>query len=96
MTILARRSFLAGLGSFLIAAPAIVHAGNLMPVKAILEFEKLPFQYEYLHAQIGLGYAITRKAIIQNLYGNLYSDTNEMNWAALLRSTSIPMPLINR
>ena len=30
---IARRSFLAGLGS-LLAAPAIVHAGNLMPVKA--------------------------------------------------------------
>ncbi len=29
-----RRKFLTGLGS-LLAAPAIVHAGNLMPVKAI-------------------------------------------------------------
>ena len=33
--ILARRSFLAGLGS-LLAAPAIVHAGNLMPVKRVI------------------------------------------------------------
>ena len=32
--IIRRRSFLAGLGSML-AAPAIVHAGNLMPVKAL-------------------------------------------------------------
>lgn len=32
--ILARRSFLAGLGS-LLAAPAIVHAGNIMPVRSI-------------------------------------------------------------
>lgn len=31
---IARRSFLTGLVS-LIAAPAIVHAGNLMPVKAL-------------------------------------------------------------
>jgi hypothetical protein len=29
-----RRSFLSGLGSML-AAPAIVHAGNLMPVRAV-------------------------------------------------------------
>lgn len=32
--ILARRSFIAGLAT-LIAAPAIVHAGNLMPVRAL-------------------------------------------------------------
>lgn len=31
---IARRSFLSGLAS-LIAAPAIVHAGNLMPVRAV-------------------------------------------------------------
>lgn len=33
--IMPRRNFLRGLGSLLIAAPAIVHAGNLMPVKSI-------------------------------------------------------------
>lgn len=32
--ILGRRKFLAGLGAML-AAPAIVHAGNLMPIKAL-------------------------------------------------------------
>ena len=32
MTLIARRGFLAGLASML-AAPAIVHAGNLMPIK---------------------------------------------------------------
>lgn len=32
--ILARRSFLVGLGSML-AAPAIVHAGNIMPIKGV-------------------------------------------------------------
>lgn len=31
---IARRKFLIGLGSML-AAPAIVHAGNLMPIKAL-------------------------------------------------------------
>lgn len=34
---IARRSFLTGLAS-LIAAPAIVHAGNLMPVKALTDY----------------------------------------------------------
>jgi hypothetical protein len=31
---LPRRSFLRGVGSLFIAAPAIVHAANIMPVKA--------------------------------------------------------------
>jgi len=30
-----RRGFLTGLGAFILAAPAIVHAGNLMPVKVV-------------------------------------------------------------
>jgi hypothetical protein len=29
-----RRSFLRGIGSLLVAAPAIVHAANIMPIKA--------------------------------------------------------------
>lgn len=33
--LLARRSFLAGLGAALVAAPAIVHARNIMPVRVI-------------------------------------------------------------
>jgi hypothetical protein len=33
--LLQRRSFLTGLGASLIASPAIVRAGSLMPVKAI-------------------------------------------------------------
>lgn len=33
--IMPRRGFLRGLGSLIIAAPAIVHASNLMPVKSL-------------------------------------------------------------
>ena len=93
-----RRSFLAGLGSFLVAAPAIVRAQNLMPVKAILEFEELPFAYQYLHSQIALGYAITRQAIVQNLYGDFpfntkVVETTAIDWSGLLRDTTIPSPL---
>lgn len=36
---IARRSFLAGLGAML-ATPAIVHAGNLMPVRSIERFTR--------------------------------------------------------
>lgn len=46
-----RRSFLFGAGASLIAAPAIVRAASLMPVKKIWwgRFEPLPFiQYEVM------------------------------------------------
>ena len=94
-----RRTFLTGLISFAVAAPAIVKAVNLMPVKAILDFEELPFQYQFLYNEIALGYAITREAIDRNLYGKAFGDnakiteTNEINWASLLRGTEIQTPL---
>lgn len=43
--LIGRRGFLAGLGSML-AAPAIVHAGNLMPVRSIERFILPAFGYE--------------------------------------------------
>jgi hypothetical protein len=40
-----RRGFLTGLGAVLVAAPAIVRAGSLMPVKAMIETSELqPYQ----------------------------------------------------
>lgn len=93
-----RRSFITGFASFLVAAPAIVKAANIMPVKAILEFEKLPFQYQAIHTQIALGYTITRKAIDNALYGATFpvdakiAEYAEINWARLLRDTNIPLP----
>jgi hypothetical protein len=40
--ITSRRSFLTGLGSALITAPAIVHAGSLMPVRAWVDGDFIP------------------------------------------------------
>lgn len=68
-----RRKFLVGLGS-LLAAPAIVHAGNLMPVKAIKPSLTEDELYAYLHQEIALGYSITRQAIIANLYSGLAAN----------------------
>lgn len=66
---LARRSFLTGL-SAIIAAPAIVRASSLMPVKAL----KSGWDYErYVWTDTSLGYAITREAIEDNLYRNVFS-----------------------
>ena len=61
-----RRSFITGLGA-IFAVPAIVRVSSLMPVKALLQ--PTPEEvYNILHQQIGLGYAITRQAIIDELY----------------------------
>lgn len=43
--LLGRRSFLTGFGAVALAAPAIVHAGNLMPVKA-LKIIRAPSEFE--------------------------------------------------
>ena len=93
-----RRNFLTGLASFVAAAPAIVKAANIMPIKAILNFEELPFNYQALYNEVSLGYAITRKAIVENLCSDAFpldakiteiNATNEATWARLLQDTNI-------
>ena len=94
-----RRNFLTGLASFVAAAPAVVKAANIMPIKAILNFEELPFNYQALYNEVSLGYAITRKAIDENLYSNafpldaktieIYAANSEVNWNRLLQDTNI-------
>lgn len=51
-----RRAFLSGFAA-IIAAPAIVRASSLMPIK--------PLEARFINVQVGLGYAFTRKAISQ-------------------------------
>jgi hypothetical protein len=47
-----RRGFLAGLGAFAFAAPAIVRASSLMPVKALSTVQEEPvFMYPLLGAE---------------------------------------------
>ena len=41
---IARRNFLCGIGSLLIAAPAIVRYGNIMPVRSLDDW----YTYEYI------------------------------------------------
>lgn len=72
-----RRGILLGLASAL-AAQAIVHAGNLMPVKALpalTPMESLWAEiYKYEHFEVSLGYSITRKAISDSLDARMYSN----------------------
>lgn len=78
MMIPSRRLFLGGLLSAL-AAPAIVHMANIMPVRSFIilpgptfdSFDNLipdGMQYQWM-SPIGLGYDVTKNAIDSNLYG---------------------------
>jgi hypothetical protein len=69
-----RRKFLTGLLG-LIAAPAIVKAGNLMPIK-VLEYG------EWQYTEVGLGFSITREEISDSLYASQMAGMNR----ALLES----------
>jgi hypothetical protein len=52
-----RRTFLKGLGS-LLAAPAVVKAASLMPVRGIVQ--AVPGQWTYEIDEYGLGYAVLK------------------------------------
>lgn len=71
--ILTRRSFLVSLAATL-AAPAIVRASSLMPVRA----PKLLTVDELLKLRINAAYAATRHAITKNLYGDIVSFTSSV------------------
>lgn len=66
-----RRSFIRGLISFTAAAPAIVRASSLMPVKALPPFDG----FDLLHARLNEAYAITRERMAARLYGG-FIDPN--------------------
>lgn len=65
--ILSRRSILRGL----IAAPIVVRAGLIMPVKAAPLMGRDVWDYDPnldIYRSIALGFTITRQAIMDNLY----------------------------
>lgn len=62
--ILPRRKFLTGLAS-LIAAPAIVRASSLMPVKSVTIYKTAALATEPLHLTLQ---RLTRQAFIPSLY----------------------------
>ncbi len=70
--ILARRSFLTGLASAL-AAPAIVKASSLMPVKAI----RAPTEeeiYALLNERMNDVYRVTREAMARMIFGESFGE----------------------
>lgn len=76
--IMPRRKFLTGLFG-LVAAPAVVKAANIMPVKVpvkILEYG----QWQY--AEVGVGFSITREEIGDSLWNSQMAGMNR----ALLES----------
>ena len=66
-----RRNFLRGLGAAALAAPAIVHAGNLMPIKPVRLLSPQEELYALLMKRTAEAYALIRK----NLGESLYSDS---------------------
>ena len=66
METLNRRGLITGLGALFIAAPAIVRASSLMPVKAI-DVGHVP--YEEMYSE---WVAITRKAFVPRMFVQLY------------------------
>jgi hypothetical protein len=72
--ITSRRSLITGLVS-LMAAPAIVRLQSIMPVKAIEAFDPVK-DTEGLAACVASGYAITCKAIVDNLFEQQFNAPN--------------------
>lgn len=82
-----RRGFIAGLGALFVAAPAIVRAASIMPVKAI-SFEDL------LRERMDEAYRITRDSISENLYGSLTNVTRAAFVPRLFVQTWFASPLL--
>jgi len=74
-----RRSFIRGAVATLFAAPAIVKISSIMPVKALPAELSEAFVYQYTWNYFALGYAITRKAIDENLYKNHFSSLTPLD-----------------
>lgn len=84
---LSRRGFFTGLGASLIAAPAIVRAGSLMPVKSMPDVDALmdaisrgPYEASIFDLQ-----AVVRKAFLPRLFVQTY-ETSPFLKAALLHN----------
>ena len=69
-----RRGLLTSLGCLLIAAPSIVRATSLMPIKAFdgFTFQGVPLTFDGGYPEL---IAITRTAFVPRLLTQLYTDT---------------------
>ena len=68
--ILPRRSFLLGAAASLIAAPAIVRAASLMPVKQMRTVEDI---YALLAERINEAHRLMAESLSRTLYGETYA-----------------------
>jgi hypothetical protein len=78
-----RRKFLTGLFG-LVAAPAVVKASNLMPIK-VLEYG----QWQY--TEVGVGFSITREEIGGGLWGSQMAGVNRGLLESFQRTKEIYM-----
>lgn len=77
-----RRGFLSGFGA-LIAAPAIVHAGNLMPIKAVTWADPVAWAGGLDYAELA---GVTRKALVPRLFVQIYAESPVIRALQQLRS----------
>jgi hypothetical protein len=70
-SILTRRNFLRGL----LAAPAVVAASSLMPIRGIVMDVAGDLPYDYIQRRIALAYQITKQEIDKNLYNNAFAQS---------------------
>jgi hypothetical protein len=81
-----RRGFLAGLGSFFVAAPAIVRAASIMPVKAVdltasLLSELQAIEGRYVPGQLFEELAaVTRRAFVPRIYVQIWKEPPSLAW----------------
>lgn len=99
-----RRGFLAGLGSLFVAAPAIVRATSLMPVKAWSPTNPATNPYwsdigpestrlliERMNDDLyGNLAAVTRKAFVPRLYVQIYKASPILKWGTLAEDDPLP------
>jgi len=83
--ILPRRKFLTGLMG-LVAAPAVVKATSLMPVKSFVEVELPPPPAGFRRLTLA-EYRRIFEPGLQKLFDDMYEDRSEQ-WAGIFRSVS--------
>ncbi len=82
-----RRGFIAGLGALFVAAPAIVRATSLMPVKAISIGDLLAQRMAAAEAEM-------IRHITNNLYGDLTRIARSAFLPGLFAQIHFPTPLL--
>jgi hypothetical protein len=86
-----RRGFISGLGALFVAAPAIVRAASIMPVRAIREptIEEIN---ALLRARMDEAYRVTRESMARLLYGDYEGNPRFSGYGGGFNVPIVPYP----